>query len=254
MPYRFKWPWIIAVLICFYITVSSRAADINSVRNSTVNNLKTEQDSQKNTDKWYDEKQKLVNDILEQKTKFQWNIYQNKKYRQYIERKRDDVAELQRQKEKMQQLRMSLEPYLDATVQNLKGFVATDLPFLSEERSDRINFLKDSLSDPELALSEKLRRVLEALKVEAQYGNNIEVTSEKLNLHGKEILVDMLRLGRVALFYLTRDDKNIGMWDRDKKSWIPIGRHYTSDLRLAMDVAQHKRAAELVKLPLGRIN
>lgn len=245
---------LVVVLALSGLASPSGAADIQSVQNSTLTTLQQEQKSQKETDQWSNEKQALANEILEQKTRLQWDRYQNTKYQEYIERKKADIAELQRQKEKMQQLRMALEPYLDETLQRLEAFVASDLPFLAQERADRLHFLTDSLADPDLDLSEKLRRVLEGLKAEADYGNNIEVTSEKLELEGGETQVDVLRLGRVALFYMTRDGRNLGRWDASKKSWVAIDRDYASSLQLAMDIAAHKRAAELVELPLGRID
>jgi hypothetical protein len=239
-----------AALLLSGLTLSVQAADINSVQQATVHTLQKEQSAQQTTDKWTEEKRALVNDILDQKTRLQWNRYQNDKYRTYIERKQVEVAELQTRKEKMRQLRMALEPYLDQVLIRLEEFVAADRPFLKEERSARLDFLRRSLTDPELSLGEKLRRVLEGLKIEAEYGNHIEVTSEKLDLDGQNTLVSMLRLGRVGLFYITKDGKNLGMWDTHNKQWVHLEDRYAAPLQLTMDIVERRRAAELVELPL----
>jgi len=254
MFYRSNWLTTIVALMLCGLAVSAPAADIESVRKSTVNTLQKEQKTQRAADGWSEEKQALVNDILDQKTRLQWNRYQNDKYQQYIERKQADVAELQAQKEKMRQLRMALEPYLDQALGQLQQFVAEDLPFLPEERSARIDFLRSSLTDPELALGEKLRRVLEGLKVEAEYGNHIEVTSEKVDLDGQNTLVNMLRLGRVGLFYITKDGRNLGRWDTQNRQWEHLDDHYAAPLQLTMDIVERRRAAELVELPLTQVN
>lgn len=234
------------------LAVSAQAADIDAARQATVQTLQQEQRTQRTADAWSEEKQALVNDILDQKTRLQWNRYQNDKYRQYIERKQAEVEELQARKEKMRQLRMALEPYLDQMLAQLRQFIAADLPFLTRERADRLDFLRASLTDPELALGEKLRRVLEGLKVEAEYGNHIEVTAEKLDLDGQSILVDMLRLGRVGLYFITKDGMNLGMWDTANKQWVHLDDRFAAPLRLTMDIVERRRAAELVELPLTR--
>lgn len=232
------------------LAVSARAADVETVQQATVTSLQQEQKVQRTADRWSEQKQALVNDILDQKTRLQWNRYQNDKYRQYIERKKAAVAELRARKEKMQQLRMALEPYLDQVLARLEQFVAGDLPFLAQERSTRIAFLRRSLTDPELALGEKLRRVLEGLKVEAEYGNSIEVSAEKIDLDGQSTLVNVLRLGRVGLFYITKDGMNLGMWNTRTGGWVHLDERFAAPLQLTMDIVERRRAAELVELPL----
>jgi hypothetical protein len=240
-------------LLLFGLATSSVAADIQSVQRTTLDSLHQEQQAQQLADRWGEEKLALVNDILDQKTRLQWNRYQNGQYRQYIETKNAEIEELQAQKKKMQQLRMTLEPYLERTLAELESFVQADLPFLPEERADRLRYLRSSLGDPELALGEKLRRILEGLKVEADYGNHIEVTSEKLDLDGQATLVSVLRLGRTALFYLAKDGGQLGMWNPVGGGWSELDEEYAASLQLTMDVVQRKRAAELVELPLGRV-
>lgn len=243
----------VAGLLLFGLATSSVAADIQSVQRRTLDTLQQEQEAQQLADRWGKDKLALVNDILDQKTRLQWNRYQHRQYQQYIETKKAEIVELQAQKKKMQQLRMTLEPYLERTLAKLEVFVQADLPFLPEERADRLRYLRSSLRDPELALGEKLRRTLEGLKIEAEYGNHIEVTSEKLDLDGQTTLVSVLRLGRTALFYLAQDGKQLGMWNPADKGWTDLDEEYAASLKLTMDVAERKRAAELVELPLGRI-
>ena len=55
-------------------------------------------------------------------------------------------------------------------LRRLEESVARDLPFLTEERSLRLASLRQELVRPDIAGAEKLRRLLEALQIEAQYG------------------------------------------------------------------------------------
>ncbi|MEZ4601034.1 MAG: DUF3450 domain-containing protein [Syntrophotaleaceae bacterium] len=244
---RFK-RLVVLSLLC--VATQAAAVDVDSVQEATVSALAREQKSQQQTDSWSAEKQALANSILDQKTRLQWNRYQNRQYQEYIKLKEEQLVALREQKESMRQLRMALEPYLDQVLDNLARFAAADLPFLPEERADRLAFLRESLGDPELALGEKLRRILEGLKVEAEYGNHIEVTSEKLELEGQSTQVEVLRLGRVGLFYLTKDGTSPGVWNAAGKSWVRLEEKYAAPLRSTMDIVERKRAAELVELPL----
>jgi len=55
-------------------------------------------------------------------------------------------------------------------VDTLDKFVAEDLPFLKEERTQRVEILKHLLTDPQTGVAEKYRRILEAYQIEADYG------------------------------------------------------------------------------------
>lgn len=87
-----------------------------------------------------------------------------------------------------------------ALIKELHDFVAADQPF-SARSGTRLTRLVELRDDPEVPVSEKFRKVLEALLVETEYGNTIEVYQETINTGGGEMLVDIFRLGRVGLFY-----------------------------------------------------
>ncbi len=78
----------------------------------------------------------------------------------------------------------------------------------------RIQFLRDSLDDYHLQLSEKLRRVFEALLVETEYGQNVSTSTQELMINGTPTQVTIFRLGRAALYYQTTDGSEVGIWDK----------------------------------------
>lgn len=232
------------------LTLPALATSLQQVQLDSQKTLQQEQASQKKVEQWNDQRQALINELLDQKTQLEWNRFQNKKFNQYVVHKQHTLEDLSRQKEQMTLLRKELEPYLDTTVATLHQQVATDLPFLIQERRERLAFLDQSLTDPELALSEKLRRVLEALQVEADYGNSVEVTTETLSLNATDTRVQMLRLGRLGLFYLTQDGHHVGHWDNMQQRWLPLEDHYQRTVQKTIDVIEQTRAAELIDLPL----
>lgn len=242
-------------ILCLSLAFSSLplqalAADPAQIQQQSTTALKREIATQDKVEQWSEQRQALINDLLDQKTQLEWNRFQTKKYRQYVDHKQTTIADLKRQKEQMSLLRKELEPFLDSNVEQLHNDVANDLPFLDQERSERLAFLDQSLTDPDLALSEKLRRVLEALQVEADYGNSVEVTEQTLPLASGDTMVQVLRLGRIGLFYLSPNGDKVGQWDAQQRVWKPLPADYRDTVRVTIDIIEQKRAAELIDLPL----
>ena len=62
-----------------------------------------------------------------------------------------------------------------------------------------------------------------------------------------------MRLGRVAMYYMSIDQKQIGMWNRQTNKWDPLPDDEIQQFKMAFQMALAKRAAEIVELPLGAI-
>jgi hypothetical protein len=94
---------------------------------------------------------------------------------------------------------------------------------------------------------------MEALLIEAEYGFTTEVYQEEIPVQGETILVNVFRLGRLNLFYLSLDRESCGFYNIAEKSWQPLSPVYLRDIRAAVEIATKRRTAELLTLPLGRI-
>lgn len=241
------------VLSMWILSSNVQAVTADQMQTQHQQVLQKEIATQQQVDRWSSARQALVNELLDLKTQLEWNRFQNKKFEQYLEHKQDTIVDLRRRKEQMSMLRMELEPFLDSCIEELQSSVAADLPFLPVERRERLAFLTQSLSDPDLALSEKLRRVLEALQVEADYGNTVEVTEEKRELSGEPTMVQVLRLGRIGLFYLSLDGEQAGWWNPAGQQWVSLDKNDVQTVQTTMDIVHQKRAAVLIDLPLSAI-
>ena len=206
---------------------------------------------QEKADRWSEERQALLAEIRQIDTNLEWVNYQNDKYAAYIDQEEDLLKELRRKEAEMDNIRRSLEPYLDRVVEELRTFVSEDIPFLREERESRIGFMKDALNNYHLSLSDKLQRVLEALEVETKFGQTVDVTTETLDFDGKKVRAEILRVGRVAMFFRSRDGKHLGRWNEETGSWEPLSQDFTLAVRDAINMAAQKKAVDLVDLPVG---
>ncbi len=166
----------------------------------------------------------------------------------------EQVAELERRLAESTRLQAVITDTLRAVLLRLEDVVEADQPFLAEERSHRLESLRRQLAQPEVAPAEKLRRLLEALLVEARYGETIEVTQESITIDGEDNFVDLLRIGRLSLFWQTPDGQRTGTYDPVAGSYVELPERHRRSIKHAMEMASNMRVIELLSLPLGRIN
>ena len=110
------------------------------------------------------------------------------------------------------------------------------------------------MARPDVTSAEKLRRLLESLLVEAGYGSSVEVTEERIEVDGEELYVDLLRIGRLSLFWMTPDGERVGEYERGAAAWKELDSRHKRSVTAAMEMATRMRPVELLALPLGRIS
>ena len=167
-----------------------------------------------------------------------------------IQSQLDEMAQLNLDIDQVSVIERQITPLMIRMIDGLEQFVALDVPFLPEERAARISGLKEMMDKADVAVSEKFRRVLEAYQVEVDYGRTIEAYSGILTLNGQERDVDFLRLGRVALMYITRDGSLLGRWDTDNSNWQELDPEYRMHITKGLRIAKKQLAPDLLTMPI----
>jgi hypothetical protein len=166
-------------------------------------------------------------------------------------------AEAERKIAETALIRERLHSHLDAVIERLEQKIDRDLPFLPAERSERMGRVKTAMVQPDSTIAEKCRQVMEALKVETEYGQTVEVYQEAIRIDeqvsARPVMADILRVGRLALFWRTPDGKTVGHWDRVSGKWVSLPKKYRRHINDAAEMALKQRTVEMVNLPLGRI-
>jgi hypothetical protein len=139
-------------------------------------------------------------------------------------------------------------PLLNKMLVALEGFIKADLPFHLEERMESVAELKSLMLNSEAASSDRFRNIMDIYAVETEYGNNTEAYPGTVSIDGNDTPVDMLRIGRLALYYQTKDQKVSGMWDRESASWVALDSDANRNIRKAIKVAAKTVAPELMTL------
>jgi hypothetical protein len=176
---------------------------------------------------------------------------QRAKVEAYLADQRADLAELQRREREFRRIRDELEPWLDQTRRRLAGFVAADLPFLAQERGERLARLADTLDDYDAGLPEKARQAFAALEIEARYGATVDARERELEIGGALLRARVLRLGRLALFALSPGGGRAWRWKPERGFVLLDG--WSRELERAAEIARRHRVASLVEVPVGPI-
>lgn len=213
----------------------------------------TRQATQAAREKWDAEHQKLAEEYDRVKAENEQLVFANKNLTQKFKDLEESNRNLTREKEEAQRIRTELAPFLKELLGRLKALVTADAPFLSRERHDRLARLEVILDDPDITIAEKYRKMMEALFVEAEYGNTVEVYREKIVANGAEVLADIFRMGRVALFFLALDRESAGIFDVATNQWRTLDKAHVPAIEAVVEMAAKHRPMEVVTLPLGVI-
>ncbi|MDR3090094.1 MAG: DUF3450 domain-containing protein [Desulfobulbaceae bacterium] len=242
-----------AVSLLIFLAPVASLAVLDEVKKPVADYIAIRQNTQKEAQKWRDDKDELLSrlTIMEERGKQMAERKTALEERLAAARKR--VADKNRQLADIETIRASIAPFLSELTGEIDEFVAADLPFLAEERQSRLQRLKEIESDPKAEVSEKFRKAMETLLVETEYGHTIETYQQTIPLEGRNRLVDVFRLGRLALFFQTVDQKESGFYNMATKSWQKVDNEYNRAISHAMEIGGKRRPVELLALPLGRI-
>ena len=140
-------------------------------------------------------------------------------------------------------------PVMTRMIDSLEQFIALDVPFLNQERTDRVEALKELMSRQDVTVAEKFRKVTEAYQIENDYGRTIETYKDTLDLDGAILELDFLRIGRIALLYQSVDGKISGVWNQDTQSWDDASSQ-RNQIKLGLRIAKKQVPPDLVILPV----
>ena len=144
-----------------------------------------------------------------------------------------------------------LTPLTLKMISALEQLVSLDMPFLQDERRDRLVRLRDNQARADLSSAEKFRQVLEAYKIESEYGTRIDSYADTVEIDGSPREVTVLRVGRIALLYQTADQQVTAAWDKVSASWVVLDSgDYRHAVAQGIRIARKQAAVDLLQLPI----
>jgi FtsZ-binding cell division protein ZapB len=244
---------LVALLLVLVVGQLLAQSSVDDVRETVQGTVDIDQRTQEERDAWASEQAGLEARYRTAKANIAYLTERIAGEEKAVAGLTESIEELERRAHESKLLRSNLQDTLDAIMGRLEEFVARDLPFLTDERERRLEILCRELSRPEVTGAEKLRLLLEALQVETEYGKSVEVDQQEITLDGTSVFADVLRVGRVSLFWRTPDGEKVGTFDRGSWEWVELPASYGRTIGDAIEMASRIRPVELIALPLGRV-
>jgi len=240
----------VAAVLMSVSTLSVQAAAIQQVISASTEITNSAASSQQKIDKIAEQVQeKLIQFRATEKETAGLNVY-NGQIQKQINSQIEEMAQLNKDIDQVSVIERQITPLMLRMIDGLESFVELDVPFLPTERQERLASLKAMMDKADIAVSEKFRRVMEAYQVEVDYGRSIEAYSGLLELDGQERDVDFLRIGRVALMYLSRDGSLIGHWNNEQKAFEKLSPDYRMHITKGLRMAKKQLAPDLLTMPI----
>jgi len=164
------------------------------------------------------------------------------------------ITEIDKAMSQVTVIQRQITPLLIKMLDGLENFVALDVPFLAEERQTRLDNLRGNLDKSNQTIAEHFRQVLEAYKIENEYGRKIEAYDASIDFNGdgKDRKVDIFRVGRIALLYKTEDGKEVGRWNNASREWEALNASdWGGYINTGIRIARNQAVKDILQLPIS---
>jgi len=140
-------------------------------------------------------------------------------------------------------------PLMERMIDGLDQSVSLDIPFLLAERTKRVTDLKGIMERSDVSVAEKFRKVMEAYQIENEFGWTSEHYTQSLTIDGETRSFNMLRIGRIGLYFQSDDAKVTGRWDNEARQWV-MDDSARNEIRKGLRMARQLIAPELISIPV----
>lgn len=237
---------LVALASCWIMfDAFAQTEKVNAAIGEQVKTEEAAKASQKRIEALDSETSKMLGDYRQMVAEAQSLKAYNAELAVQVQSQTEQVQAMSKQISEIETTSKEVLPMMQKMLTTLDQFVALDLPFLMEERTNRVAQLKEMMSRADVSTSEKYRRIVEAYQIEMEFGRTIEAYQGKIG----DKTVDFLRAGRVSLMYQTLDGKETGYWDADTKAWV-IDNDYTDAIRAGLKVAKKQAAPDFISVAI----
>lgn len=239
---------LLALILALTATVAP-AGDLDQLLTAEAGRLDMAQASQERIDKVVDQ----THDLTTQYKQILKQLDGLDVYNEYLERQvigqEQELAKLANSLDQVGVIERQIMPLMIRMLDGLDQFISLDTPFLRDERENRIAGLRSLMERADVTLAEKFRRLTEAFQIENDFGRTIEVYKDALQIGGATLEVNVLRLGRVGLYYQSNDASATGRWDAETKQWLPLNDgNARNQVRQGIRIARKMVAPDLLLL------
>jgi hypothetical protein len=236
------------VLFCFSLIVSANETNVEVNMESILEvgreNQTLSASSQDKIDQTERQTDKIVNEYKVVNKQVEGLKLYNAQKRIQIQAQLDLMDKLDEQLVQVVVMQRQIPPLAQKMLDTL---IIIDNQFISEERKARVDLVRSSLAKPKVTASEQVRQVLEAYNIEAEYGRKIDTYEDKL---ADGTVVNILVIGRIGMFYQTKDERTSGRWDNETGTWEELSGSYRKPIRDGIRMAKKLAPTDMLLMPV----
>lgn len=248
----------VSVVSVLAVSAMSVVTTANAQQGKTLGGVKTVnvaavQDgvkSQKSINRYDDKTSVLVGEYRAALVQLDALREYNGQLEKLIKAQKSEMINIRQQIEDVTSIDRTIVPHMFRMIEGLDAFVQLDTPFLIDERTARVQRLRDLMDRSDANPAEKYRKILEAFEIENEYGRTIEAYEGQLVVDDAERTVNFLRLGRVTWLYQTLDRSDSAIWDNSTRTWVDLDGDFDSEINTAFRVAKEQAAPNLLTVPV----
>ena len=229
------------------ISITSLASDMESVLEVGRENQQLSATSQEKIDSTERKTDKIINEWKAVAKQVEGLKLYNAQKRIQIQAQLDLMDQLDEQLVQVVVMQRQIPPLAQRMLESLESFISLDTPFRVEERQNRVDLVRASLAKPKVTASEQVRQVLEAYNIEAEYGRKIATYEDTL---ADGTVVNILVIGRVGMFYQTKDEQSSGRWNNKTGSWDDLPSSYRKPIRNGIRMAKKLAPTDMLMMPV----
>ena len=173
----------------------------------------------------------------------------NRLMRAQVEGQEATLEDIALSMERVDVINRQIFPLMERMIDGLEQSIELDIPFLMTERRKRIDDLKSIMERSDVSVAEKFRKVMEAYQIENDFGNSSEYYQESLTIDGETRSFNMLRIGRIGLYFQSDDTKITGRWNNQTKQFERDD-SARNEVRKGLRMARQLIAPELIVIPI----
>jgi hypothetical protein len=238
---------IFSISIAFVMSVFVSSSDMESVLEVGRDNQKMSAVSQEKIDATERKTDKIVNEWKAVSKQVEGLKLYNEQKRIQIQAQLDLMEKLDDQLVQVVVMQRQIPPLAQRMLESLESFIQLDTPFRIEERQNRVDLVRASLAKPKVTASEQVRQVLEAYNIEAEYGRKIDTYESTLS---DGTVVNILVIGRIGMFYQTKDEQSSGRWNNETGSWDELPGSYRKPIRNGIRMAKKLAPTDMLMMPV----
>ena len=237
--------------LCLVMASFASAQSVDDIMEADAARIAQAAQSQQRVDAIASETDTLVNQFRTVLKDIENLRVRNRQLELQIADQEQILADLAQSIDEATSMEVDLVPMQLQMVNALEQFIELDLPFRLNERRERVDRLVSNMDRSDLSTAEKFRQILEAYRIEREYSVAIDNYTATIPVGGVDLEVDILRLGRIALTYQTKDQAITGAWNKDTQQWEQIDSGtFRNAIALGLRIAREQAAPELVQVPI----